>query len=144
MSIPLILISSMATKLVIIIVVCASRANVVYVQAMSIVQDRLNAKKPPPAVTDPKTGKLGTGALNNDKDLDVDLKKDEPGFFGSFFAGTRGAQVKKKGAAAMDSVRYAVFACRIASSSVMNIAAAANSASSCTQRARDYGDGSYQ
>lgn len=73
---------------------------------MAIVQDRLNAKKPPPQQTDPKTGKLATGAINNDKDLDVESKKDEPGFFNSFFAGTRSAQVKKKGAAAMDSVSY--------------------------------------
>ena len=71
---------------------------------MAIVQDRLNASKKPQPQTDPKTGKLAPGAINNDKDLDVDAKKDEPGFFGSFFAGNRNAQVKKKGAAAMDSV----------------------------------------
>jgi len=72
-------------------------------RAMAIIQDRLNAKKPAVQQTDPKTGKLATGALNNDKDLDVDAKKDESGFFNSFFAGSRSAQVKKKGAAAMDS-----------------------------------------
>lgn len=52
---------------------------------MSIITDRLNANKPPPPATDPKTGKLAPGAINNNKDLDVDAKKEEPSFFGSFF-----------------------------------------------------------
>ena len=105
---------------------------------MSIVQDRMNAKKPSVQQTDPKTGKLAPGALNNDKDLDVDPKKDEPGFFNSFFAGSRSAQVKKKGAAAMDSVRG------IISKSIHTLtstkAPAANSPTSSSQRARDDGD----
>jgi dynamin 1-like protein len=49
---------------------------------MSIVNDRINANKPPPAVHDPKSGRL---AVNNNKDLDVDVPKEEPSFFGSFF-----------------------------------------------------------
>ena len=69
---------------------------------MAIVQDRLNANKPPPPTGDPKTGKLAPGQINNNKDLDVDIKKEEPSFFGSFFA--RDKTVKKKGVAAMDSV----------------------------------------
>jgi hypothetical protein len=71
-------------------------------QAMSIITDRMNANKPPPT-TDTKGGKLAVGAINNNKDLDVDAKKDEPSFFGSFFAGNRN-QPKKKGAAVMEAV----------------------------------------
>jgi len=40
--------------------------------------------------------------VNNNKDLDVDAKKDEPSFFGSFFA-PKGGAAKKKGVAAMDA-----------------------------------------
>jgi len=68
-------------------------------RAMSIVNDKMNANKP--ATTDPK-GKLPTGAVNNNKDLDVDIKKEEPGFFGSFWK--PGSQPKKKaGASTMDA-----------------------------------------
>jgi len=49
-------------------------------------------------VGDPKNPKA---QINNNKDLDVDSKKDEPSFFGSFFAPKAG--VKKKGAAVMDT-----------------------------------------
>ena len=71
---------------------------------MSIITDRMNVNKPPPSV-DPKSGKLAPGALNNNKDLDVDAKKEEPSFFGSFFAGNRN-QPKKKGAAVMEAVSH--------------------------------------
>lgn len=54
-------------------------------RAMSIVNERLNAAKPAEKPVDPKTGKL-SNALNNGKDLDTDMKKEEPSFFGSFFA----------------------------------------------------------
>ena len=54
-------------------------------KAMAIVSDRMNASKPPPAVIDPKTGKLPPGTLNNGRDLDSDLKQKEEGFFGSFW-----------------------------------------------------------
>ncbi|KAG9094682.1 vacuolar protein sorting-associated protein 1 [Ceratobasidium sp. UAMH 11750] len=70
-------------------------------KAMSIITERMNANKPPPPADNPKTGKLAPGTVNNNKDLDVDAKKDEPGFFGSFFAANRN-QPKKKGAAVME------------------------------------------
>lgn len=76
---------------------------------MSIITDRMNVNKPPPPV-DAKGGKLAPGALNNNKDLDVDAKKEEPSFFGSFFAGNKN-QPKKKGAAVMEAVsRLGAFA----------------------------------
>ena len=65
-------------------------------QAMAIVQDRLNANKPPPPTGDPKTGKLAPGQINNNRDLDVEIKKEEPSFFGSFFARDSKNTVKKK------------------------------------------------
>jgi vacuolar protein sorting-associated protein 1 len=72
-------------------------------KAMSLVTDRLNANKPqqPANGIDPKTGKLAPGALNNNKDLDVDLKQDDPSFFGSFFA--RGQKKKPTGASVMEA-----------------------------------------
>jgi dynamin 1-like protein len=39
--------------------------------------------------------------VNNNKDLDVDMKKEEQSFFGSFFAPKK--DTKKKGAAAMET-----------------------------------------
>jgi len=72
-------------------------------KAMSIVSERLNANKPQaqPAdggrSVDPKTGKLLPGAVNNNKDLDVDLKREEPGFFGSFFVKNKPQAGAKKG-----------------------------------------------
>ena len=69
---------------------------------MSIVTERLNANKP--AQADSK-GKLAPGTLNNNKDLEVDVKKEEPSFFGSFFSGTKAhAASKKKGVAVMEAV----------------------------------------
>ena len=73
-------------------------------KAMAIVTDRLNASKPPPPSADPKSGKLAPGQINNNKDLEVDIKKEEPSFFGSFFSAAKGAQ-KKKGPQPMESVR---------------------------------------
>ena len=71
---------------------------------MSIVNDKMNANKPPP--TDAK-GKLAPGTLNNNKDLDVDVKKEDASFFGSFFSNTaKQAASKKKGAAAMEAVSF--------------------------------------
>lgn len=71
-------------------------------KAMSIVNDRLNANKPPPQI-DSKT-KLAVGTLNNNKDLEVDAKKEEPSFFGSFFSSNKtSAASKKKGVAVMDA-----------------------------------------
>ncbi|KAH7927062.1 VpsA protein [Leucogyrophana mollusca] len=65
-------------------------------KAMSIVQDRLNANKPPPPTADPKTGKLAPGQINNNRDLDVEPKKEEPSFFGSFFSSAKKGQQQKK------------------------------------------------
>jgi len=62
-------------------------------KATAIVTERLNASKPPPAANDPKAQRL---QVNNNKDLDVDVKKEEPSFFGSFFsASAKGAKQKK-------------------------------------------------
>jgi len=70
-------------------------------QAMSIVNDKMIANKPPPP---PEVkGKLAPGQINNNKDLEVEIKKDEPGFFGSFWKPT-GAQKKKPGVSSMDAV----------------------------------------
>ena len=71
-------------------------------KAMSIIAERLGANKPQgqPAdgrSVDPKTGKLMPGAINNNKDLDVDLRKEEPGFFGSFFVKSKAQAGAKKG-----------------------------------------------
>ena len=54
---------------------------------MSLVSDKMSANKPQPQAHDPKSGKLPPGAINNNRDLDVDAKKEDPGFFGSFWAG---------------------------------------------------------
>jgi hypothetical protein len=64
-------------------------------KAMAIVNDRLNANKAPEKPIDPKSGKLAAGTLNNGKDLDADVKKDDSSFFGSFFA--KDKQPKKRG-----------------------------------------------
>ena len=48
--------------------------------------ERINANKPPPPPVNPKQGHLPPGALNNNKDLDVELPKEEQSFFGSFFS----------------------------------------------------------
>lgn len=70
---------------------------------MAIVNDRLNAAKPQSA-NDPK--KVTSAQMNNNKDLDVDAKKEEPSFFGSFFPGNKGQ--KKKGGPIMEAVRSAL------------------------------------
>ncbi|KAJ7273049.1 Dynamin central region-domain-containing protein [Mycena rebaudengoi] len=67
-------------------------------KAMSLVNDRMNAARPPPPAADPK--KLAPGQINNNRDLDVEAKKEEPSFFGSFFAPkAKGATTKKNGVA---------------------------------------------
>ncbi|KAG8894188.1 vacuolar protein sorting-associated protein 1, partial [Tulasnella sp. 417] len=66
-------------------------------KAMTFVVDRMNAAKPPPR--DPVPGKPTSAQLNNNKDLDVDLKKEEPSFFGSFFA----SKQKKKGGPVLEA-----------------------------------------
>lgn len=72
-------------------------------KAMAIVTDRLNANKP--ATPEPKSGKVTSSQLNNNKDLEVDLKKEEPSFFGSFFSSAKSQQQKaKKGVQVMEPV----------------------------------------
>jgi hypothetical protein len=71
-------------------------------KAMAIVQDRLNANKPAEKPLDPKSGKLAPGTLNNGRDLDADMRKEEPSFFGSFFNKDKGP--KRKGTPIMDAV----------------------------------------
>ncbi|SGY77261.1 BQ5605_C005g03589 [Microbotryum silenes-dioicae] len=73
-------------------------------KAMAIVADRIAAAKPAPPTHDPKSGKMAPGTLNNGRDLDVDLKKEE-GFFNSFWPGGKKPIVpaNRKGAAAMDA-----------------------------------------
>ncbi|TFY61217.1 hypothetical protein EVG20_g7139 [Dentipellis fragilis] len=71
-------------------------------KAMALVQDRLTANKP--ATPEPKSGKMLPGAVNNNKDLDVDMKREEQSFFGSFFSRTeKGQQSKKKGPQPMEA-----------------------------------------
>lgn len=76
-------------------------------KAMAIVSDRLNANKPSQSIPDPKSGRPAPGVLNNNKDLDVDPRKDDQSFFGSFFA--KGGQTKKKGTTVMEAVRTVFF-----------------------------------
>lgn len=68
-----------------------------FIQATAIVTERLNANRAPTPANDPKNPR---SAVNNNKDLDVDVKQDA-GFFGSFFAAKSGP--KKKGVAAMEA-----------------------------------------
>ncbi len=71
---------------------------------MALVTDRLNANKP--ATPEPKPGgKPSSAQLNNNKDLEVDIKKEEPSFFGSFFSSAKSQQQKaKKGPQPMEPV----------------------------------------
>ncbi|KAI0927975.1 vacuolar protein sorting-associated protein 1 [Taiwanofungus camphoratus] len=70
-------------------------------KAMAIVQDRLNASKPPQAA-DSKSGRLTPAQINNNKDLDVDPRKEEQSFFGSFFSASKNTP-KKKGVTVMEA-----------------------------------------
>lgn len=73
----------------------------IVLQAMSLVSERIQAAKGPEKPVDPKKQ-----ILNNNKDLDVDMKKDEPSFFSTFFpAGAKGVP-KKKGVSVMESVSF--------------------------------------
>lgn len=68
---------------------------------MSIVTDRMNANRPPPTADMKKSQ-----TLNNNKDLDVDARKEEPSFFGSFFNKTQTQQKKKGVQAIMEAVSW--------------------------------------
>ncbi|KAH9915803.1 Dynamin central region-domain-containing protein [Epithele typhae] len=65
-------------------------------KAMAIVTERMNANKPQERVD---KNKVSPAQINNNRDLDVDMRE-EPGFFGSFFAKN---QQKKKGVAVMEA-----------------------------------------
>ena len=67
---------------------------------MALVTDRLNANKPP--TPELKQGKLTPAQLNNNKDLEVDMKKEEPSFFGRFSSKSQ-QQKAKKGPQAMEA-----------------------------------------
>lgn len=71
-------------------------------KAMSLVSDKINANKPQPAAPDAR--RLPANAANNNKDLDVDLKREEASFFGSFFTRAPNGQKKKpSGASVMEA-----------------------------------------
>ena len=71
---------------------------------MALVTDRMNANRP--ARPEPKQGKLTRAQLDSNKDLEVDLKKEEPSFPGSFFSSVKSQQQKvKKGPQAMEATR---------------------------------------
>ena len=61
---------------------------------MALVTERLNANKP--ATPEPKGGKMTAAQLNNNKDLEFDLKKEEPSFFDSFFSSAKGQEQKDR------------------------------------------------
>ncbi|GLB35435.1 putative TRAFAC class dynamin-like GTPase superfamily, dynamin Fzo YdjA family protein [Lyophyllum shimeji] len=63
-------------------------------KATAIVTERLNVAKGPTPPNDPKNTRA---QINNNKDLDVDAKKEEPSFFGSFFSSAKTGQKKKSG-----------------------------------------------
>jgi hypothetical protein len=55
---------------------------------------------------------VSAAQLNNNKDLEVDMKKEEPSFFGSFFSSSKSQQQKaKKGPQAMEAARCFSFNC---------------------------------
>jgi len=75
---------------------------------MGIITERLNANKPPPTT---EKGKLPPGQINNNKDLDVEAKREEPGFFGSFWNQKTAGKTKKVGAASMEAVSRTGITC---------------------------------
>ena len=68
---------------------------------MALVTEHLNTNKP--TTPEPKPRKTTAAQLNNNKDLEVDLKKEEPSFFGSFFSSAN-SQQQKKGPQPMEPV----------------------------------------
>lgn len=70
-------------------------------KALAIVNERMNANKPPEKPIDPKSGKLAPGTLNNGKDLDTDMRKEESTFFGSFF--NKDKKPVRKGVSTMEA-----------------------------------------
>jgi vacuolar protein sorting-associated protein 1 len=72
---------------------------------MAIVSEKINASKPAPPTDNLKTGKLAPGTVNNNKDLDVDLKKDDASFFSSFFSNKNIPKKKPDAVSTMEAVR---------------------------------------
>jgi vacuolar protein sorting-associated protein 1 len=110
-------------------------------KAMALVTDRLNANKP--ATPEPKPGGKATAAqLNNNKDLEVDLKKEEPSFFGSFFSSAKSQQQKaKKGPQPMEPVLASSYAYGTwAECLYVNVATPGHSSADCVERARNTRD----
>jgi hypothetical protein len=103
---------------------------------MALVTERLNANKP--ATPEPKPGKMTAAQMNNNKDLEVDLKKEEPSFFGSFFSSSKSQQQKaKKGPQPMEPV-FAFSHLPSASWTeclFVNVAPHSNSSTGCAERA---------
>lgn len=101
---------------------------------MALVTDRLNANKPAPP--EPKPGSKPTPAqLNNNKDLEVDLKKEEPSFFGSFFSASKSQQQKaKKGPQPMEPVLTFSHMQYGGLSVSVNLAAPSYSSAGCVKR----------
>ena len=103
---------------------------------MALVTERLNANKP--ATPEPKGGKLTAAQLNNNKDLEVDLKKEEPSFFGSFFSSAKGQQQKaKKGAQPMEPVFASSYWPLASRAEYLCEATPSHSSADCAERARN-------
>nr|GAT53686.1 predicted protein [Mycena chlorophos] len=68
-------------------------------KATTLVTERMNANKPPPPAADPK--RITSAQINGGKDLDVDAKKEEPTFFGSFFSPKNKSAASKKASGAV-------------------------------------------
>ncbi|KAH8833920.1 Dynamin central region-domain-containing protein [Flagelloscypha sp. PMI_526] len=66
-------------------------------KAMAIVQDRLNPPKPPSTPDRATHRQKEADAINNNKNLDVDPRRDDSGFFGSFFSGKGKPPAKRAG-----------------------------------------------
>jgi vacuolar protein sorting-associated protein 1 len=55
-------------------------------RAMALVSNKLEASKAQSVLPSEQKGKIPASAINNNKDLDVDLKTKDEGFFGSFWS----------------------------------------------------------
>ena len=105
---------------------------------MALVTERLNANKP--ATPEPKAGKMTAAQMNNNKDLEVDLKKEEPSFFGSFFSSSKSQQAKaKKGPQPMEPVSASSHfpSALWIECLFVNVASPSNSSAGCVERARN-------
>jgi hypothetical protein len=97
---------------------------------MAMVSDKLNANKPQQTNVG---GKPTPAQLNNNKDLDVDVKKEEPGFFGSFWNQKAAGKSKKVGAASMESVSVGGITSRSFMMLMTTLAATGHQAAICVE-----------